>query len=198
MHRWPTSPFPFCSSPASRLGDAVAASGLVKRAVRRGPRTRASPSWRAPRRRRCSPRRPGWSADRHGRRRRSAGTGAPVADSVRGRRWGLVLDLRGSGVARLPAAAAARRLARAAHAPTHKVVEAARLLQLEERSARAIPVHRTRDRGAGRRRSPPARGPILAVAPGCELGRQDVAGGTFRPGRRAGCWRPEGRWPADG
>lgn len=53
---------------------------------------------------------------------------------VRGRRWGLVVDLRGSGLARFLSARrrAVRRTLPAGLAPLHKVIEAARVLKLED------------------------------------------------------------------
>lgn len=155
-------PFPVLFIASPRLGDAIAASGLVKRLCDEAPNARftivASAATAA------------LFAETPGLERIILHDDGGPANTMRlwlklrGRRWGLVLDLRGTGVASF---LRRRRRAswRAPHAPTHRVVQAARLLRLEDDppapylftgpETEALAAART----AGER-------PILAVAPG--------------------------------
>jgi ADP-heptose:LPS heptosyltransferase len=87
-------------------------------------------------------------------------------NKVRGRRWGLVLDMRGSALSRALSARrrAVRRSLPAALGPIHKVVEAARVLKIEDEPA--APYFYTSGETEGRAEALTAgQGPILAIAP---------------------------------
>jgi ADP-heptose:LPS heptosyltransferase len=87
-------------------------------------------------------------------------------NKVRGRRWGLVLDMRGSGLSRALSARrrAVRRSPPAALGPVHKVVEAARVLKIEDDPA--APFFYTGAETEARAEALTAGGgPILALAP---------------------------------
>ena len=155
-------PFPILFIASPRLGDAVLSSGLIRRLHDEVPSARFTIV--------AGPVTAPLFADVPGLERiivqegDGAMAGFRLWRGVRGRLWGLILDLRGTGVASF-----LRRRRRAAlhpsATPTHKVVQAARLLRLEddppapylftseETEAQAG------DRTAGGR-------PILAVAPG--------------------------------
>ena len=129
----PEARFPILFITATRIGDAVLSSGLLRRLVDEVPNARftiasgplAIPLFRdTPGLDRLIPleKQPGglhW---------------LNLWRQVRGRRWGLVLDMRGSGIARLVRARrrAVRRPSPAGAPPLHKVIEAARLLQVED------------------------------------------------------------------
>lgn len=171
----PDSRFPILFITATRLGDAVLSSGLLKRLVDEVPNARftiaagplAVPLFRdTPGLDRLIPleKKPGgmhW---------------IDLWRQVRGRRWGLVLDMRGSGVARL--VRARRRAVRTSAAPgaepVHKVIEAARLLKVEDdppapylftSSETEIIAQRLIDQGAGVGVGVSNEGPILAMGP---------------------------------
>jgi ADP-heptose:LPS heptosyltransferase len=157
--------FPILFITATRIGDAVLSSGLIKRLRDEIPHARftivagplAAPLFR----------------DTPGLERVIAMTKAKSGlhwfdlwRQVRGRRWGLILDMRGSGLSRFLRARrrAVRRSLPAALGPIHKVAEAARVLKIEDEPA--APFFYTSPEteaqadallGAGR--------PILAVAP---------------------------------
>jgi ADP-heptose:LPS heptosyltransferase len=155
-------PFPILFIASPRLGDAVLASGLIRRLHDEVPNARFTIV--------AGPVSAPLFADVPGLERiivhegEGALAGFRLWRGARGRLWGLILDLRGTGVARF-----LRRRRRAAlHAsatPSHKVVQAARLLRLEDdppppflftgEETEALAAERT----AGGR-------PILAVAPG--------------------------------
>ncbi len=126
-------PFPILFITATRIGDAVLSSGLIRRLKDEIPKARftivagplAAPLFRdTPDLDRLIP--------------------MPKAKSgmhwfilwrqVRGRKWGLILDMRGSGISRFLRARrrAVRRSPPAALGPIHKVIEAARVLKVED------------------------------------------------------------------
>jgi ADP-heptose:LPS heptosyltransferase len=86
--------------------------------------------------------------------------------AVHKRRWGLVVDMRGSGVARFLSAKrrAIRRSPPAALGPLHKVIEAARVLKLEDDPPAPF-FFTSAAREAEADRLTAGEGPILALAP---------------------------------
>jgi ADP-heptose:LPS heptosyltransferase len=154
--------FPILFIAPSRIGDAVLASGLVKALVDHVPRARftfVGGALTAP-----------LFADTPGlerlivmEKRPMAAHWAQLWREVRAVNWGLVVDLRGSALSSL-----LKRSKRAVHVkratPEHKVIEAARLLQLEERppSPFLFTSAETEARAAALTAGP---GPILAIAP---------------------------------
>ena len=104
---------------------------------------------------------------------------------VRGRRWGLVLDLRGSRLSRFLSARkrAVRRVPKTALQPAHKVLEAARVLKVEDDPpAPFLFTSPETEAKAEALLKPPggAGGPILAIAPAA-----DWVGKTWPPERFA-------------
>lgn len=86
---------------------------------------------------------------------------------ARGRRWGLVLDMRGSALARLirTRKKAVRRPPSAVHGPVHKVVEAAGLLHLQEDPPAPYLYTSAQTEAQAERLLAKGAGPVLAVAP---------------------------------
>jgi ADP-heptose:LPS heptosyltransferase len=154
--------FPILFIAPSRIGDAVLASGLVKVLADHVPRARftfVGSALTAP-----------LFADTPGLERLIVMEKQPLAAhwftlwrDVREVKWGLVVDLRGSGLSAL-----LKRSKRAVHVkqatPEHKVIEAARLLHLEQRppSPFLFVSPETQARAAG---LTAGSGPILAIAP---------------------------------
>jgi ADP-heptose:LPS heptosyltransferase len=158
-------PILFIASP--RLSEAVLASGLVRRLADEVPNARFTIV--------AGPKTAPLFADVPGLARiivQDEGGAAPALrlwSKVRGRHWGLIVDLRGTSVSNF-----LRRRRRAVlkptSAPVHKVVQAARLLRLENDppapflftgpETEAAAAERTAGARLGGRR------PILAVAPG--------------------------------
>src|SRR6202000_1336599 len=123
--------FPILFIASSRIGDAVLASGLIKRLHDEIPNARftivAGPV-SAP----LFVDTPGLERLIVMQKSKRGGHWFKLWSQVRGRNWGLILDRRGSGVG--PVLRARRRAVHRSHAgpPEHKVVEAARLLKLAE------------------------------------------------------------------
>jgi ADP-heptose:LPS heptosyltransferase len=155
-------PFPILFISPSRIGDAVLASGLVRALVEKVPGARftvVGSALTAP-----------LFADTPGLERTIVMEKQPLAGhwvalwrQVSAVRWGLVVDLRGSGISAL-----LRRARRAVHSGSsgaeHKVVEAARLHRLERDPP--APFLYTSDKTEARAAELTAgEGPILAVAP---------------------------------
>jgi ADP-heptose:LPS heptosyltransferase len=159
----PEKPFPILFIASLGLGDAVAASGLIRRLTDEVPNARftvvanaaAAPLFR----------------DVPGLERIIEDEGDGPAPKLRlwlklrGRRWGLILDLRNSGVAGW-----LRRRRRAvlhpAKTPTHRVVQAARLLRLEDDPPAPFLFTSAKTEAAAAARCGPAGLPIIAIAPG--------------------------------
>src|SRR5438309_9794447 len=125
----PAKPFHILFITASRLGDAVLASGLVKRLAEEVPGARftiVGSALTAP----LFIDTPGLDDLIVMEKEPGARHWFGLWNQVRGKRWGLVVDLRGSAIAKF-----LRPKRRAVHAKSeiveHKVVEAARLLKLE-------------------------------------------------------------------
>lgn len=124
-------PFPILFIGPSRIGDAVLASGLVKKLADEAPGARftivvgpaAAPLFTEV---------PGLDALIVMEKRKGSGHWIALWNRVRGKRWSLVVDMRGSAIANF-----LRRDRRSVHRkshgePVHKVIEAARLLTLED------------------------------------------------------------------
>lgn len=161
----PDPRFPILFITSSRIGDAVLSSGLVKRlkdeipharfTVAGGPLT--TPLFRDV---------PGLERLIDMPKRQGGFHWLALWRQVRGRRWGLVVDMRGSGLARTLRARrrAVRRPAPAALGPIHKVVEAARVLRIEDDPASPF-FYTSPETEARAEELTRGTGPILALAP---------------------------------
>ncbi|HWD67173.1 MAG TPA: glycosyltransferase family 9 protein [Caulobacteraceae bacterium] len=155
-------PFPILFIAPSRIGDAVLASGLVKTLCDKIPGacfTFAGSEFTAP----LFAETPGVEQVIVIEKRPLSQHWIMLWNEVRDRRWGLVVDLRGSGLSGL-----LRRSKRAVYRSTgereHKVIEAARLLKLE--TAPPAPFLFTGEATEWKAaRLTAGDGPILAVAP---------------------------------
>lgn len=125
--------FPILFITSTRIGDAVLSSGLLTRLLEEAPHARftiaagplAAPLFRdLPNLDRIIPMV----------KQSSGGHWFNLWRQVRKRKWGLVVDLRGSGIAKFVSAKkrAVKKSAPPGAAPEHKVIEAARLLMLED------------------------------------------------------------------
>jgi ADP-heptose:LPS heptosyltransferase len=154
--------FPILFITASRIGDAVLSSGLIRALTDEieGARfTIAASALTAP----LFADVPGLARTIIIEKRPLGGHWFDLWNEVRGPRWGLVVDVRGSGLTRF--LRARRRAVHKAGAPAaHKVIEAARLLKLEENPPAPFlyTSPETEARAAGLTAGP---GPILAIAP---------------------------------
>ena len=157
--------FPILFVTATRIGDAVLSSGLVKRLKDEIPGARftivagplAAPLFRDT---------PGLDRLITMPKMKSGLHWLTLWRQVRGRRWGLILDMRGSGLSRVLSARrrAVRRSPPPSLGPMHKVIEAARVLKIEEDPA--PPYFFTGAETESRAEALTAgRGPILALAP---------------------------------
>jgi len=157
--------FPILFVTGTRIGDAVLTSGLVKRLHDEIPHARFTIAAGAP----SAP----LFADTPNlerlivmEKRRWAGHWVSLWMQTRGRRWGLVVDMRGSGLARMLSSrrrAVYRRTPGAA--PVHKVIEAARVLKCDDDPPApflftSAETEQAADDYLG------VGGPILAIAPG--------------------------------
>jgi ADP-heptose:LPS heptosyltransferase len=154
--------FPILFITASRIGDAVLSSGLVRALTDEieGVRfTIAASALTAP----LFAEVPGLARTIVIEKRALGGHWFDLWNDARHQRWGLVVDMRGSGLARF--LRARRRAAHKAGGPTaHKVIEAARLLKLED--APPAPFLYTSPETEARAAELTAgAGPILAIAP---------------------------------
>jgi ADP-heptose:LPS heptosyltransferase len=157
--------FPILFVTATRIGDAVLSSGLLKRLVDEIPHARftivagplAAPLFRDV---------PGLDRVIAMPKQRYGLHWLQLWSEVRKRRWGLVLDMRGSGLARLLSAKrrAVRRSLPVGAASVHKVVEAARLLKLETDPPPPY-LFTSPETEAAAEAFLKGEGPILAVAP---------------------------------
>ena len=157
--------FPILFITATRIGDAVLSSGLLKRLADEIPHARftvvagplAAPLFRdVPSLDRIIP----MAKDKSGLH------WFKLWQEVRGRRWGLVVDLRGSAINRFLSTKrrAIRRPPPSNAAPMHKVMEAARLLKLEDEPPPPFLFTSAETEAAAEAFLGPG-GPILAMAP---------------------------------
>lgn len=158
----PTSGFPILFITATRIGDAVLSSGLIKRLADEIPNARftivAGPA-AAP----LFAHVPGLDRVIVFEKSRTGGHWFELWRKVRHRRWGLVVDLRGSGISRF-LKTKRRAIHRKSAEPVHKVLEAARTLRIEDDPA---PPHifTNPDVEAYADELTAGKGPILALAP---------------------------------
>jgi ADP-heptose:LPS heptosyltransferase len=157
--------FPILFITSTRIGDAVLSSGLLTRLVQEAPHARftiaagplAAPLFRDT---------PGLDALIPLEKRPNGMHWFHLWRQVRRRRWGLVLDMRGSGVARFVTARrrAVRKPPPPGLGPVHKVLEAARLLMLEDDPPAPHLFVGPKTQADADRLAPPGP-PILAMAP---------------------------------
>lgn len=127
----PAAPFPILFITATRIGDAVLSSGLVRRLAEEVPGARftivagpaAAPLFEDI---------PGLEAIIPFEKSRDGGHWFRLWRQVRRRSWGLVVDLRGSALSGFLRRRRRAVYRRAPGAPVHKVVEAARVLDLQD------------------------------------------------------------------
>lgn len=156
-------PFPILFIAPTRIGDAVLSSGLVRRLLDEIPEARftiaAGPA-AAP----LFAEVPGLERLIVMEKEKNGGHWFRLWSQVRGRHWGLVLDRRGSGLARFLRARRRAVFRRVAGEPVHKVIESARLLRLEDEPP--APYLFTRPETEAKATALLGRGgPILAMGP---------------------------------
>ena len=157
--------FPILFITSSRIGDAVLTSGLVKRLIDEAPHaafTIAAGPLTAPLFRDT----PGLEKLFPFERKPMAGHWFDLWASARKRRWGLVLDMRGSGLARFLRARrrAVKKPLPPGMPPMHKVLEAARVLRLEDDPPSPF-LFTSAETEAKAEALLAGEGPILALAP---------------------------------
>jgi ADP-heptose:LPS heptosyltransferase len=153
--------FPILFITATRIGDAVLSSGLVKRLADEIPNARftivagpdAAPLFSEV---------PGLDRIIVFEKAKSGGHWFKLWREVRKTRWGLVVDLRGSGLNRF--LSTKRRAIHRKGPPTHKVLEAARVLKIEDEPA-APHIFTSPAIDAYADELTAGEGPILALAP---------------------------------
>ncbi|MET0294240.1 MAG: glycosyltransferase family 9 protein [Phenylobacterium sp.] len=155
--------FPILFITATRIGDAVLSSGLIRKLIDEIPNARftivAGPD-AAP----LFANVPGLDQiivfDKH----KGGGHWLGLWSQVRHRKWGLVVDLRGSAINRFLSTRRRAIYRKNAAAPAHKVIEAARVLKVEEEPPAPFlfTSEATEARAAELTGGP---GPILALAP---------------------------------
>src|SRR5687768_9954272 len=128
-----SGPFPILFITATRIGDAVLSSGLIKRLIDEIPNARftivAGPA-AAP----LFAHVPNLDRIIVLEKRPGGGHWLELWRQVRKARWGLVVDLRGSGLSRF-LSARKRAVSRKSPIPVHKVIEAAWVLKIEDEPA---------------------------------------------------------------
>ena len=156
--------FPILFIASSRIGDAVLASGLIKRLHDEIPNARftivAGPV-SAP----LFVDTPGLDRLIVMEKSKGGGHWFKLWSQVRGRNWGLIVDRRGSGIGRF--LSAKRRAAHRTHPgePVHKVIEAARLLKLADDPPGPFLFTSPETEAKAEALLASGSGPILAVAP---------------------------------
>ncbi|MBL8771097.1 MAG: glycosyltransferase family 9 protein [Phenylobacterium sp.] len=158
----PASGFPILFITATRIGDAVLSSGLIRRLADEIPNARftivagpdAAPLFADV---------PGLDRVIVFEKSRTGSHWFELWRKVRRRKWGLVVDLRGSGLSRF-LSTKRRAIHRKPTQPVHKVIEAARVLRIEDEPA---PPHifTSPDVEAYADELTAGKGPILAFAP---------------------------------
>ena len=158
----PSRSFPILFITASRIGDAVLSSGLIKRLVDEVPNARftivAGPD-SAP----LFAEVPGLERIIVMEKSSRGGHWLRLSRQVRSTRWGLIVDLRGSGLSRF-LSTRRRAIHHKSATPVHKVIEAARLLKIEDDPA-APHIFTSPAIEAYAAELTAGTGPILAVAP---------------------------------
>jgi ADP-heptose:LPS heptosyltransferase len=155
--------FPILFVTSNRIGDAVLSSGLVKRLSDEIPNARftivAGP-FAAPLFKEVP------SLDRLIvlAKAKNRGHWIELWRQVRGTRWGLVVDLRGSGLSRFVSTRRRAIWRKNTGPPVHKVIEAARILKIEDDPAPPY-IFTTQETEARADELTDGSGPILALAP---------------------------------
>ena len=154
--------FPILFITATRIGDAVLSSGLIKRLADEIPQARftvvagphAAPLFAHV---------PGLARVIEFEKAKSGAHWFELWRKVRHTRWGLIVDLRGSGIARF-LSTRRRAIRRKSPSPIHKVMEAARTLRIEDEPA-APHLYTSPEIEAHAEALTAGPGPILALAP---------------------------------
>ena len=157
-----TKPFPILFITATRIGDAVLSSGLIKRLIDEIPHARFTIA--------AGPAAAPLFADVPGLDRiivmakeKNGGHWFRLWREVRTQKWGLVVDLRGSAITRF-LSTQRRAIKRGGGEPAHKVIEAARVLKVEDEPP-APYLFVSEDREEEARALMAGKGPILAMGP---------------------------------
>lgn len=154
--------FPILFITATRIGDAVLSSGLIRRLADEIPNARftivagpaAAPLFRDV---------PGLDAVIPFEKAPGGGHWFALWRRVRERKWGLVVDLRGSAISRF-LSTKRRAVRRKGGAAAHKVLEAARVLKIEDEPAAPF-LYVSAETEAEAEALTAGEGPILAIAP---------------------------------
>ncbi len=154
--------FPILFITATRIGDAVLSSGLIRRLQDEIPNARftivagpvAAPLFAEV---------PNLDRVIVMEKSKSGSHWFELWRQVRRRRWGLVVDLRGSGISKF-LRTRRRAIHRRSALPAHKVIEAARLLRIEDEPAAPF-LFTSPDTEAYAAELTAGQGPILALAP---------------------------------
>jgi len=158
-----TGSFPILFITATRIGDAVLSSGLLRKLVDEVPNARftivAGPA-AAP----LFVETPRLDEIIVFEKSRSGGHWFDLWNRVRRRRWGLIVDLRGSAISQLLKRERRAVFKRSPGPPVHKVIEAARLLKIEDDPAPPF-LFTSPQTEAHAVELTAGRGPILALAP---------------------------------
>ena len=159
-------PFPILFVTGTRIGDAVLSSGLIKRLHDEIPNARftiAAGPLAAP----LFEQVPGLERLIPMAKEKRSGHWFKLWSQVRGRRWGLIVDLRGSGLSRVLSSrkrAIYRRIPGAA--PVHKVIDAAQVLKVDDDPPAPFLYTSPDIEAAAEAYLGVGVGPILAIAPG--------------------------------
>jgi len=156
-------PFPILFITATRIGDAVLASGLIRRLVDEIPGARFTIA--------AGPLAAPLFADTPGldrlillEKQKNGGHWLTLWRQVRGRRWGLIVDLRGSATARFLRSQRRAIKRKTTGEAVHKVIEAAQVLRVEDEPP--APFLFTSEATESRAAALMAgKGPILAMGP---------------------------------
>ena len=155
--------FPILFVTSNRIGDAVLSSGLIKRLTDEIPNARftivagpaAAPLFEEV---------PNLDRIIVFEKAKGGGHWFDLWGKVRDRRWGLVVDLRGSGLSRFVSTKRRAIWRKNTGAPVHKVLEAARVLKIEDEPA-APYIYVSPETEARAEEITAGVGPILALAP---------------------------------
>jgi ADP-heptose:LPS heptosyltransferase len=155
--------FPILFITSNRIGDAVLSSGLVKRLSDEIPNARltivagpaAAPLFEEV---------PNLDRIIVFEKAKGGGHWVDLWGKVRDRRWGLVVDLRGSGLSRFVSTKRRAIWRKNTGPPVHKVVEAARVLKIEDEPAQPY-IYTTPETEDRAEELTAGVGPILALAP---------------------------------
>ncbi|HEX3888460.1 MAG TPA: glycosyltransferase family 9 protein [Phenylobacterium sp.] len=155
--------FPILFITSNRIGDAVLSSGLVKRLSDEIPNARftivagpvAAPLFEEV---------PALDRIIEFAKAKGGGHWFDLWRQVRDKRWGLVVDLRGSGLSRFVSTRRRAVWRKNSGTPVHKVIEAARILKIEDEPA-APYIFTTPETEARAAELTAGSGPILALAP---------------------------------